>query len=388
VTDGSPPLRIALLGHKGIPAVHGGIERHVDEIARGLVRRGHRVDVFNRPYHPYRSGGYEGVRLRRRPSIPTKHLDAGTHTLWCVLETILSRRYDLVHVHGIGPGIFVGLAQPFLPTVFTFHAQDWRQRKWSARARDWLRRGEAMAVRRADAVITVSQLLRDYVRERYGRDADCIPNGAHVLADPGHDALATWGLEPGRYLLFVGRLISDRGLAGLVEAHAGLAGAPLLVIVGDVQHDRRHVDELRARAGAGVVFTGYQSGATLAQLYANALVCVHPSEVEGLPIAVLEAMGAGKCVLVSDIPENLEAIGDAGARFAVGDVRDLSAQLGALLADPDRIAALGARARARVEREFDWDAIVARTERVYRHACAARRGLESAGNGLQGARST
>ena len=381
-------LRIAMVGHKGVPAVHGGIERHVEEIARGLARRGHRVDVYNRPYHPYRQRTYEGIRVRRRPSLPTKHLDAGTHTLWCVLEAVLSRRYDLVHVHGIGPGIFVGLVHPFLPAVFTFHAQDWRQRKWGPSARDWLRRGEAVAVRRADAVITVSQLLRAYVRERYGRDATCIPNGARIAPHPGSAALAAWGLQPQAYLLFVGRLISDRGVAGLIAAHATLPRAPKLVIVGDVQHDRRHVDELRATAGANVVFTGYQTGGVLAQLYANALLCVHPSEVEGLPIAVLEAMAAGRAVLVSDIPENLEAIGDAGARFAVGDVDALRAALAALVADPARVAALGAAARARVAREFDWDVIAAATERVYRDALATRRGLEAAGNALQRPRPT
>lgn len=379
----APALRIAMLGHKGIPAVHGGIERHVDEIARGLVRRGHHVDVFNRPYHPCRETWYEGVRLRRRPSVPTKHFDAGTHTLIAVVEAIVSRRYDVVHVHGIGPGIFVALAHPFLPTVFTFHAQDWRQRKWGSTARGWLLRGEAVAVRRADAVITVSQLLRDYVRDRYRVEATFIPNGARVLENVGHDALATWGLAPERYLLFVGRLISDRGLLGLLAAHARLDAPPPLVIVGDVQHDRRHIDELRAGAGANVVFTGYQTGRTLAQLYANALVCVHPSEVEGLPIAVLEAMGAGRAVLVSDIPENLEAIGDAGARFAVGDTGALHAELAQLLADPVRIRALGTRARARVAREFDWDRIAAQTEAVYLAARTRRHGLESAGNGLR-----
>jgi glycosyltransferase involved in cell wall biosynthesis len=215
------PLRIAMVGHKGIPALHGGIERHVDEIARRLVRLGHRVDVFNRPYHPERSGHYEGVRVRRRPSLPTKHLDAGTHTALCVLESIVTRRYDIVHVHGIGPGIFVGWARPFVRTVFTFHAQDWRQQKWGRLARWSLQRGERVAVRRAHAVITVSRLLERYVHEKHGRAAHYIPNGATLRPRPAFDLLQRWGLVPGEYLLFVGRLISDRGLARLLEATRG-----------------------------------------------------------------------------------------------------------------------------------------------------------------------
>ncbi len=364
------PLRIAMLGHKGIPAAHGGIERHVDEIARCLVRKGHRVDVFNRPYHPYAGGEYEGVHILRRPSIPTKHFDAGTHTALSMLEAVASRRYDVVHVHGIGPGIFVGLSRPFVPTVFTFHAQDWRQRKWGPTARWWLHHGESVAVRRASAVICVSRLLVKYVAERYGRDAAYIPNGARLVPVPGSQALDGWGLQPERYLLFVGRLISDRGLPALLEAYAGLPEAPPLVIVGDVQHDREYVDELRRRADPRVVFTGYQTGPALAALYAHAMLCVHPSEVEGLPIAVLEAMSHGRAVLVSDIPENLEAVGDAAACFRVGDVAALREALQSLLASPDRRRELGLRARQRIAIEYDWERIATDTERVYAAVCA------------------
>lgn len=379
------PLRIAIVGHKGIPAVHGGIERHVDEIARRLARRGHRVDVFNRPYHPYRDPTYEGVRILRRPSLPTKHLDAVTHTALCVLETIASRRYDVLHVHGIGPGAFVGLARGFLPTVFTFHAQDWRQRKWGRFARWSLRRSEAVAVRRSHAVIAVSRLLTEYVRSTYGVAAHYIPNGATPsLAPPGHDLLARWGLAPGRYLLFVGRLIPDRGLETLLDAWSGIDAPERLVIAGDVQHDRHYVGELRRRADARVVFTGHQTGEALAQLYEHASLCVHPSEVEGLPIAVLEAMSHGRAVLVSDIPENLEAVGDAAATFPVRDRSGLEAALRRLLDAPGEVARLGERALARVREHYDWDRIAAATEAVYADARARVSGRR--GNGLRAPR--
>jgi glycosyltransferase involved in cell wall biosynthesis len=368
-------LRVAFIGHKGIPALHGGIERHVDEIARRLARRGHRVDVFNRPYHPYRDPSYDGVRILRRPSVPSKHLDAGTHTALCVLEAIASRRYDVLHIHGIGPGLFAGLARPFLPTVFTFHAQDWRQRKWGRFASWSLRRSEAVAVRRAHAVITVSRLLAAYVRTTYAVAAHYIPNGATPsLVPPGHDLLARWDLTAGGYVLFVGRLIPDRGLETLLDAWARIDTRRLLVIAGDVRHDRPYVDGLRRRADARVVFTGQLTGDALAQLYGNAAFCVHPSEVEGLPIAVLEAMSHGRAVLVSDIPENLEAVGDAAATFPVGDQDALQAGLQRLLAAPGEVGRLGERARQRVRQHYDWDQIAAATEAVYLEALARASG--------------
>lgn len=368
-------LRIAMLGHKGIPALHGGIERHVDEIARRLVQRGHRVDVFNRPYHPYRQASYEGIRLLRRPSLQTKHLDAGTHTAICLAEVLWSRRYDVLHLHGIGPGIFVGLASRFVPTVFTFHAQDWRQRKWGRWARWWLLRAEAVAVQEAHAVITVSELLRTYVRDRYRREAHFIPNGASVRQPAVADRLAKWNLEPGSYLLFVGRLIPDRGVGHLLRAYAGIRTDLRLVIVGDVQ-DPEHAEELRCLADERVVFAGYRSGEDLDQLYAHAYLCVHPSEVEGLPIAVLEAMGHGRAVLVSDIPENLEAIGDAGACFPVRDTEALRRKLEDLLDSPDCVRELGARARLRAAAVYDWDRIALETEAVYRSVVQPAQRLE------------
>jgi glycosyltransferase involved in cell wall biosynthesis len=370
-------LRIAMVGHKGLPALHGGIERHVDEIARRLVQRGHQVDVFNRPYHPERGRDYAGIRLRRRPSLPSKHLDAATHTLLCIGECAVSRRYDLVHVHGIGPGIFTGLATAFVPTVFTFHAQDYRQRKWGRLARWSLRHGESVAVRRADAVITVSQLLQRYVRETYGREADYIPNGATPGSERGTEALGRWDLSPDRYVLFVGRLIPDRGLLTLLEAWSRLGETRTLVIAGDVQHDRDYVDTLRRHADARVRFVGFQSGTALSQLYAHASLCVHPSEVEGLPIAVLEAMGAGRAVLVSDIPENLEAIGNAGATFPVRDTAALAGALQHLLGDPAERARLGGAARTRIASVFDWDGIARATEAVYTRVVAERTGATS-----------
>lgn len=359
------PLRVAMVGSKGIPARHGGIETHVEEIARRLVHRGHRVDVFTRAYHPYREPFYAGVRLRRRPSLNSKHLDAATHAALCTFEAGLSGRYDIVHVHGIGPGLFVGWT-PGTRTVFTFHAQDWRQRKWGRLARWFLRRGEARALRRADAVVTVSRLLQCYAQTMHGRSCTYIPNGGHVGQSPDAAALQHWELQPGAYLLFVGRLIEDRGLRTLLDAFARVPTTMKLVLAGDVQMPAAAFESLRARAGARVLFVGHQSNRSLEALYAHAFLCVHPSEVEGLPIAVLDAMAAAHAVVVSDIPENREAVGDTGIVFPVGDHAALTSTLTALLASPERVRQLGERARARALAQYDWDDIALQTERLYR----------------------
>ena len=370
-TATSRRLRVAMLGSKGIPAEHGGIERHVEEVALRLARRGHRVDVFTRAHHSVREPFLDGVRLRRRPSIPTKHLDAATHTALCALEVALSARYDILHIHGIGPGLFAGWT-PGVRSVFTYHAQDWRQRKWGALARWFLRRGEANAMRRADAVITVSRLLQKYVQDTHGRACTYIPNGARaVVAAPDVRLLQRWELTPRHYFLFVGRLIADRGIGTLVDAFARLPTSMRLVIAGEAQLPHAAFQALRAQAGNGVLFVGQQDNDSLDALYAHAYLCVHPSEVEGMPIAVLDAMAHAQAVVVSDIPENVEAIGDAGVTFPVGDASALAATLTALLDAPDRVRMLGERAQERARTFYDWDDVARQTERVYADVLSA-----------------
>ena len=359
-------LRIAFVGSKGIPAMHGGIERHVDEIAQRLVQRGHQVDVFTRHYHAFDQPFHEGVRLRRRWSVHTKHLDAASHTLCCVAEALLSQRYDILHIHGIGPGLFVPPGVFRLPTVFTYHAQDWRQIKWGALARWFLCRGEQHAVRHAGEVIVVSGLLQQYILERYRRHTHHIPNGAAIAGPQATDCLPALGLQPGTYVLFVGRLIADRGIDTLVRAFRGVAGDVKLAIVGEVHLDNEAFAALRSEADDRVTFLGQQTGTALQQLYAHSRFGVHPSRVEGMPIAVLEAMSHGRAMIVSDIPENLEAIADAGLTFPVDNVEALQLQMQRLLLNPQECEELGERARRRVEASFNWDHIAEQTEAVYR----------------------
>ena len=187
-------------------------------------------------------------------------------------------------------GIFVAL-RAWIPTVFTFHARTPAAQVGPRRAW-WLRRGEAVASRRAHAVIAVSQILQRYVEDTYDRTVAYIPNGASIPAPPDPALLQQWGLVPGRYVLFVGRLISDRGLDTLLDAHAAIDSELPLVIAGDCPPRPRYVEALRRPRRIARRVHGFRVGPALASLYAHATLCP-PSEVEGLPIAVLEAMSHG-----------------------------------------------------------------------------------------------
>jgi glycosyltransferase involved in cell wall biosynthesis len=373
---GMRALRIAMVGQKGIPARYGGVETHVENIATRLAARGHDVTVFCRARlrdlddTPGANGTYRGVHLLYRGSVNTKHLDAASHTFLSALESSWRHRFDLVHLHGIGPAAFAPVAGLFgRKVVTTFHALDWRQVKWGERAKSFLRRGESIGARRSDGVIAVSRLMQSYIQSAHGVDATYIPNGASLpVALVPATPLAQWGLEPGEYLLTVGRIIADRDVETLLRAFARLRERYpqlRLVIVGSETPRSAYSETLERMAGERVIFTGDVFGADLDSLYAHCLVYVLASRVEGLPITVCEAMAQGRPLVLSDIPENVEVGGDAARFFRCGDDVGLASALQALLEDGAARASLGQAARERCQAHYNWERIADQVESFY-----------------------
>jgi glycosyltransferase involved in cell wall biosynthesis len=359
------PLKIAMVGSKGIPARFGGIEKHVEEISVRLAGRGHAVTVFGRV--PFSAAGtFRGVRTRAVPSIPTKNLDTATNSMIASAAAYLGG-YDIVHFHGIGPAIFC--AKPLRPgtkTVCTIHALDYRQSKWGNRAKRFLRHGEKKAVNNSDAPVAVSRLMAHQLSERYGKDVRYIPNGASPGKEPEFREASDLGIRPGRYILSVGRFIVERGFDTLIEAFQAVETDMKLVIAGDARFEEGYSSKIRAMAGDRVLMPGYISGRRLEELYAHCALYVLPSLVEGLPISLIEAMGHSRPVIISDIPENLEVAGGIGEPFAAGDPEDLALALARVLAlGKERLSEMGVAGRRKVEEEYDWDDITASLEALY-----------------------
>lgn len=365
-------LRIVMIGQKGLPPRKdsGGIERHVGELGRRLAARGHEVIAYVRPrFTDARHAVYEGIELRRLPSVPTKHLDTATHVFLASVAALFVRA-DVIHYHGVGPATFAWIPRLFARrarVIVTFHSIDRFHKKWGWFARMYLRFGEWAAVRFPHRTIAVSRSIQRYCRERYDAEVTYIPNGAVIHPYPGDDLLAQWGIGKEGYVLTAARLVPQKGIHFLIDAYGGIETTKKLVVAGTASLGDEYGAYVR-RMGEGdscVVFVGFQEGRALAQLYANAYLYVHPSEAEGLSISILEAMSAGRCVLVSDIPENVESIDHSGLSFANADVRDLREKLTSLLNHPEIVAERGAKAKAWVAREYDWDRIAAETEKAY-----------------------
>jgi glycosyltransferase involved in cell wall biosynthesis len=358
-------LKIAMLGQKGIPATYGGIERHVEELGTRFVDRGHEVTVYCRPHYTKIRGEYRGVRLVSIPSVRTKHLDTATHCALAVPH-ILASDYDIVHIHALGPSMFAGLPRfRGMRTLVTVHGLDWQREKWGSFASWVLRRCEYTSVMFPDRTIVVSKALREHFRATRDVAVTYIPNGTVLPHVREADKIREMGIEPGSYILFVGRLVPEKGCHYLLDAYRKLNTDLELIVAGGTSFSTDYVDDLHARGGDRVRFLGYVYGDVLDELYSNASLFVLPSEIEGLPIALLEAMSFGNCCLTSDIPENLEVIGDCGATFRRGDVDDLTEKLGRLLSNSERCRAMGDRARRHVLETYDWDGVTLHTEAIY-----------------------
>lgn len=378
-----------MIGQKGFEVSErgGGVEQHVRALSLYLGKRGHEVTVYGRGrYGPTDRTDLQtmkGVTVRYVPTIYRKNLEAIVHTFLCTMDAMF-RDVDVFHYHGVGPSTLAWIPRLFKPkarVVCTFHSQDRFHQKWSWPAKLYLWLGEFAACYIPHATIAVSHVIQVYVREVYGRRILYIPNGAEIQEGVGSDRLGTFGLESKKYILNVGRLVPHKGVGYLIEAFKNNRRGPWrssdgltplwedlkLVIVGAAGYGSKYEEKLKALAEGrdDILFLGYQTGEVLRQLYAHAYLFVQPSEAEGLPVVVLEAMSYGRPVLVSDIPANLEAIHHAGFTFKNKDVEDLTAQLSNLLEHPEVAEESARKTKEVVRKEFNWEMIAVHTEAVY-----------------------
>lgn len=370
-------MRIAMIGQKGFDVGEhgGGVERHVAQLATRLGAMGEEVTLYVRD--PYDEQLPTGVTVKKKSSIRCKNLETISHTFLATLDAI-RQNFDIIHYHGVGPSTLAWIPRLFARksrVVVTFHSQDRYHKKWGVIARAYLAFGEWTTVWFPHATIVVSHALAVYAREHLHHQVIYIPNGAELKSIQATDALEVLGLHPQEYFLSVSRLVPHKGQHYLIEAFQSLClDEPelmknlQLVIVGAESYGVHYQSELSrlAHGNPRIRFLGFQSGLSLDQLYANARLFIHASEAEGLPVAVLEAMSFGTPVLVSDIPENLEALHHTGFTFTSGSVPDLVKVLRGLLRRPEQLDQAKGESREIIRRFFNWDTIAQETLSVYR----------------------
>jgi glycosyltransferase involved in cell wall biosynthesis len=371
----SRPLRIAMMGSRGIPASYSGFETAVEQLSVRLVGRGHHVTVYCRSHHikwPDRT--YKGVRLVKLPTIASKHLDTIAHTFVSMLHGAF-RAYDIVYICGVGNAPLA-----FLPrltgkrAILNVDGADWQRAKWGGFAKRYLRFAERAATACPTVIVSDSRVVERYYLDHFKAPSVFIPYGSDVPRVPPGPTLQTFGLRPDGYILWVGRLVPENNAHDVVAAYqqlGGLATGLQLCLVGDAPYSTDYVTTLKAQAGPGVVFTGYVFGEGYHELGSNARVYAFASGVGGTHPALLEAMAFGNCVIVNDMAANLETVGDAAMPYrGTEGAADLARVLGQVLANPGVIQDYRQRALDRAA-TYSWDAVADQYEALFA-ALAAR----------------
>lgn len=372
-------MKIAFIGQKGIPAIWGGVEYHVDRLSRGLVKRGHEVFVYARSWYTKKKiKEYEGVKLIYMPTIKTKHLDASLHSLLSSIHAI-SQKYEIIHYHAIGPSSFAFLPKlSGLKIVSTIHRLDWQAEKWGKLAKILMKIGEKIAIKIAEKVIVVSEDLWNYFYHKYGLKTVLIPNGIDEPKIREVDLInQKYNLRGRDYILFMGRLSPEKRVDWLISSFQELKKRNLkmrnikLVIAGGESIATSYIKRLKkmSQDDPAIIFTGFVSGVEKEELLSNALIFVLPSQIEGLPIAVLEAKSYGQCCLASDIPPHKEVIkvNFDGLLFKSTDRNDLTEKLQMLIEDEEKIYLLREGALKEAKKRPSWSEMVEKVEQVYKN---------------------
>jgi glycosyltransferase involved in cell wall biosynthesis len=376
-------MKIAFIGQKGIPANFGGVERHVHDLAVRLAGRGHSVTAYGRVlYTGSTAETYEGVRLRYTRGIRLKNLDTITHTFSAILDAI-RRDFDIIHIHGVGPSLLAWIPRIFARNVVvitTFHSIDRKHEKWGSFAKFVLWVGEFATCRFSHRTIAVSKSIEQYIRDVFGEDSTYIPNAVELHEkEAGMDILDKYAIESGKYVLFVSRLIPHKGTHYLISAWQNVEDSKLvpsdikLVIVGDGYYTDEYSTSLKSmvRKDDNIIFTGFESGRNLRELFSHAKLMVHPSDKEGLPITVLEAMSFSLPVLLSDIPEHLEIGVMNDYYFRRSDISHLTHKLGEILAKSEKSLKMsGNKNRKTIEKKYSWDSVISEIEKLYHQTLA------------------
>ncbi|OGC92684.1 MAG: hypothetical protein A2142_03415 [candidate division Zixibacteria bacterium RBG_16_48_11] len=359
-------MRIAFIGQKGIPCTWGGVEDFVEQVSTRLVRRKHQVYVYCRPYYTQIQGDYQGVQLLKLPSLKTKYGDALSHTLFSSLHSIF-RQYDIIHYQALGPASlsFIPRLLGRTKVVATLHSLDWKRDKWSPLAKKIFRLAEKPAVHFPHQVTTVSGGLKEYLEKKFGKEIERIFTGISPPVKREPDRISQFGLRSGKYLLFLGRLVPEKGCHFLCEAFKELNSDLKLFIAGEGQFASNYVTSLKKYASARIIFGGWADQELKEELFSNCLAFLLPSEVEGFPHTILEAFSYGKPVLASDIPENKEALGPFQLTFRSADIKDLAQALQNLLKSEPSPNGLPKMRKEYVQKNFSWDKTVDDLERIY-----------------------
>lgn len=371
-------LNILMFGHKRIPSREGGIEVVVEELSSRMVKKGHNVVCYNRRGHHVSGEEYDnekiseycGISIKTVPTIDKGGLAAVSSSFFASIKASFSKA-DIVHIHAEGPSAFCWMPKLFRKRVIvTVHGIDWQREKWGKGfASKYIKSGEKKAVRYADEIIVLSRGVQSYFLDTYNRQTVFIPNGVNLpKIRPADKITEQFGLEKDNYILFLGRIVPEKGIAKLIEAFKQVKTDKKLVIAGGISDTEEFGKSIRELAmdDERIIFTGFVQGRIKHELYSNAYIYTLPSDLEGMPLSLLEGMSYGNCCLTSDIPECAEVVEDKAVTFRKGNANDLSQKLQMLCDDESLVKKYKEQSQNFILNKYNWDDVTEKTLNLYR----------------------
>lgn len=368
---------IAMFGSKRVPGREGGCEVVVEELSTRMAAMGNRVVVYNRRGHHVSGEQYDTGRLREYQGVKLKEVfTINGHAGFAAVSSSASAaihtafgNYDVVHIHAEGPALMCWLPKLFgKKIIVTIHGLDHRRAKWGRFARAYIMAGEKAAVKYADEIIVLSKSVQSYFKNSYNRKTHFIPNGVNRPEIRNEETIQrNFGLKKDGYFLYLGRIVPEKGLVCLIEAFRRVKTEKKLVIAGGISDTNTFYQELRKQSSGDkrILFTGFVQGELLESLYSNAYVYVLPSDLEGMPLSLLEAMSYGNCCLVSDIPECADVVGKYGIVFGKGSMEELKKALQKLNDNPSMVQKFRETAADYICKKFNWNDVVQKTLKLY-----------------------
>lgn len=378
-------MKVAMIGHKRVPSREGGVEIVVEELSTRMIKQEIQVDIYNRSGHNVAGSKYDknnnkfkeykGCRILTIPTFQNKKLNAVVYSFLATVRALFGH-YDVIHFHAEGPCSMIWLLHFFgIRTVATIHGLDWQRSKWGGFATKYLKFGEKTAAKYADEIIVLSKNVQKYFKDTYDRETVYIPNGVNKPEIRESQIITEkYGIRKDDYILFLARLVPEKGLDYLIEAFGKLDTEKKLVIAGGSSHTNDYVESIKKKVNKineksakdkRVIMTGFVQGRELEELYSNAYVYILPSDIEGMPISLLEAMSYGNCCLVSDIPECADVVEDRASIFKKGNVADLTEKLQRLCDSSETVAKYKSEASDYICDKYNWNDVVEHTLELY-----------------------
>lgn len=361
-------MKVAMIGHKRIPSREGGVEIVVEELSTRMVEKGFKVDVYNRKKSNCSIDEYKGVNIKNIPTVDIKGSDAIIYSIFSTFNAVL-KKYDIMHYHAEGSCAMIWLPKILgIRTIATIHGLDWQRDKWGGLATTYIKFGEKMAAKYADEIIVLSNSIKEYFKNEYNREAKYIPNAVNKPTIRKANIISKkFNLRKDGYLLYLARIVPEKGLHYLIEAYKNLDTDKKLVIAGDISANTDYIKQVQDMSidNSKIIFIGFVQGEILEELFSNSYLYILPSDVEGMPISLMEAMSYGNCCLSSDIEENVQIARDKSIYFKKGNVESLQRILEYLILNEDVVKKYGEQCKKHVLDNYSWDMVVEETSKIY-----------------------